>query len=141
VIGLRVEHLDGVPVAHLPTDVDAANATRLRTELNAFVGNEALDIVLVLDETRFLDSAGIDMLFRLSRRLSDRRARVRIVIPAGSPLRRLTQIVGLERAVPFYETVADAVAAAGSLPADQDEDQAGEPGQPPTGGGGCHSRA
>jgi anti-anti-sigma factor len=109
---MRVERLDGIPVAHMPADIDAANAAWLRGELTDFVGDDAHDLVLVLERTRFIDSAGLAMLFRVGRRLSERRAHLRVVIPADSHLRRLTQIVGLERAVSIYATVGEALAAA-----------------------------
>ena len=64
-----------------------------------------------LSETRYLDSAGIDMLFRLSERLRERRARLLLVIPQASQLARLARIVGLVRAVPSYETVEHALGA------------------------------
>ena len=123
--------VDGVAVVRLPLDVDAANAARLREELIACVPEGGQDLVIDLAGTRYLDSAGIDMLFRLGQRLSERRADLRVVIPPGSQIGRLTTIVGLGTAMPVYESVGEAVAAsrtaspaaeaAGDADADADE--------------------
>jgi anti-anti-sigma factor len=117
-IGLTVEHHDGVPVGTLPLDVDSANARRLRDELEAAVGNDTFDLVLDLTATQYLDSAGIDMLFRLGQRLSQRRAHLRLVIPPTSQLLRLAEVVGLVPTLPRYDTLAAALA---------DTEPAGEP--------------
>lgn len=109
---VQLTDLEGVTVAALPTEVDAANAARLREELASAVPHGSRDIVLDLRETRYLDSAGIDMLFRLGQRLTERRAVLRVVLPATSPLRRLAGIVGLERGMTLHPTIAEAVEAA-----------------------------
>ena len=108
----QLVELEGVTVAGLPADVDAANADRLRRELATSVPHGSQDIVVDLRETRYIDSAGMDMLFRLAQRLAERRAVLRVVIPSDSQLRRLAALVGLERGLPVHGTLAGAVAAA-----------------------------
>ncbi len=109
---LAVAHHDGVPVVTLPPDVDAANVARVRDELATVASNEAFDLIVDASGTRYIDSAGIDMLFRLARALKQRRATLRVVIPPESQLLRLAGIVGLEQAMPLYEMVAAALAEA-----------------------------
>jgi anti-anti-sigma factor len=65
--------------------------------------------VVDLSDTRYLDSAGIDMLLRLSERLEHRRAELILVIPGGSQLRRLATIVGLSRTITIHSSRADAL--------------------------------
>jgi anti-sigma B factor antagonist len=115
-IGLQVERHDQVPVARLSTDVDAANASQLREELWAHLGAHGGELVIDLSSTRYLDSAGIDTLFRLAHSLSERRGTLRLVIPADSPLARLAQIVALPNAVPVHATVEEAIEAFGTGP-------------------------
>jgi anti-sigma B factor antagonist len=109
VIGLDVERRDEVPVARSRGDIDAANASRLREELAECMTPGANVLVLDLTDTAYVDSAGLDMLFRLSERLRQRRARLLLVIAAGSPLARLAKIVALENAVAIHATVKDAL--------------------------------
>jgi anti-anti-sigma factor len=111
VIGLDLEYHDGVPVARYRGDIDAANAARVRDALVEELGSTADHLVLDLGSTRYLDSAGVDMLFRLSERLRERRARLHAVIPPGSPLGRVAEIVALPSAAAVHESVAEAIAA------------------------------
>jgi anti-anti-sigma factor len=109
--GVNVERFNGIPVARPMGDIDAANAVRVRDRLAETLDRDGDSLVLDLSETRYLDSAGIDMLFRLAERLRRRRARMLLVIPPGSPLMRLAEIVGLPRVVEIHATVEDALVA------------------------------
>jgi anti-sigma B factor antagonist len=108
-IGLDVERLDSVPLARPRGDIDAANARQVRDELIDCLALGADDVVLDLSTTRYLDSAGIDMLLRLGERLRERRARLLVVIARDSPLARLAQIVGLPGALPVHDTLEQAL--------------------------------
>jgi anti-anti-sigma factor len=110
VSGLEIERFDGVPVARAHEDIDAANARSVRDELTSCVGSAA-KLVIDLSETRYVDSAGVDMLFRLNELLRQRRVELVIVIPAGSQLRRLAEIVALPDAIAVHETVEQALGA------------------------------
>jgi anti-sigma B factor antagonist len=107
---LEIEHYEGVPVVHVAVDVDSASALKLRDQLIACVPHGASDLVVDLSTTRYLDSAGIDMLFRLNQRLTQRRGSLRLVIPPESQLARLAKIVALPSAIPVHPSVEDAIA-------------------------------
>jgi anti-sigma B factor antagonist len=111
-IGLQVERLDRVPVAHVSMDLDAASAAKLRERLIASLPRDASSLVLDLSDTRYVDSAGIDMLLRLGRSLEHRRVSLRLALPPGSGVARLVELVGLANAVPVHESVEEAVRAA-----------------------------
>jgi anti-anti-sigma factor len=108
---LHVEHFDGVPVARLPVDVDIANAMYLGDELAEAIGHEAPGLIVDLSETRYLDSAALNMLFALNERLHDRRQELRLVVPPDAMIMRMIRITSLESATPVHPTVADAVEA------------------------------
>ena len=99
------ERLDGVPIAHIAGDLDAANATDTQRQLEGMLGPDTLSLVVDLSETRYLDSAGIDMLLRFDERLKQRRAKLMLVIPDSSQLKRLAEIVGLPTAVTIHTTI------------------------------------
>lgn len=96
---LEIERIDGVPVARLNVDLDAANVAAVRRQLAAALGADALSLVVDFGASRYVDSAGIDMLLRLGDRLEQRRAQLILVIPESSQLRRLFTIVGLPDAI------------------------------------------
>jgi anti-sigma B factor antagonist len=102
---LKIEQIDGLPVAHVNEDIDAANAATIQRQLADALGFDALSLIVDLSETRYLDSAGIDMLLRLSDRLDHRRVRLILVIPDTSQLKRLVPIVGMAQAVAIHSSV------------------------------------
>lgn len=115
---LDIDRIDGVPVARVNEDVDAANAAAVQRQLDDALGPDALSLVIDLSATRYLDSAGIDMLLRLNHRLDHRRAKLILVIPEVSQLQRLAAIVGLPEAVAIHPSLANALRdAAGTSPA------------------------
>lgn len=108
-INLVLEHFDGVPVARPHGDIDAANASRLREELASCIAPNVDRVVLDLHNTRYIDSAGLDMLFRLSERLRQSRTRLLLVIPPSSQLNRLVEIVALDQTVAVRSSVEEAL--------------------------------
>lgn len=109
---LELERIDGVPIAHVNEDIDAANATITRQQLSDALGSDASTLVIDLSETCYIDSAGIDMLLRLSDRLDHRRAKLILVIPDTSQLKRLVSIVGLPDVIAIHPTLSAALQAA-----------------------------
>jgi anti-anti-sigma factor len=109
---LNIELIDGVPVASVDDDIDAANATAIREQLANALGPDAVSLVVDLSATGYVDSAGIDMLLRFSDRLDHRRAKLILVIPEASQLKRLATIVGLPEAIDIYPSLPNALQAA-----------------------------
>lgn len=106
---LDIQRIDGVPIAHIHEDIDAANATTTQRQLADALGPDSSILVIDLSKTRYLDSAGIDMLLRLSDRLDQRRARLILVIPDNSQLKRLVTIVGLPEAIAIHPSLPGAL--------------------------------
>jgi anti-anti-sigma factor len=107
---IAVERLAGTLVAHVTGEVDMTNATHVRDQLLDSVPNDALVLVIDLNECRYLDSAAIEVIFDLARRLRRRRQDLRIVVPQGSPLIRVLELTEVGTAAPIHETVDAAVA-------------------------------
>ena len=107
---LDIEQIDGVPIAYLKEDLDAANAAIVERRLADAIGPDALSLVLDLSHVRYVDSAGIDMLLRLGDRLDRRRNQLIIVIPESSQLKRLLKIVGLPDVIATHASLDEALA-------------------------------
>jgi anti-anti-sigma factor len=112
---LELERIDGVPIVHVHDDIDAANAATVQQQLADALGPDATSLIVDLGETRYLDSAGIDMLLRLSDRLDRRRAKLILVIPDTSKLKRLVAIVGLPDAIAVHPALTAALHEAAAL--------------------------
>jgi anti-anti-sigma factor len=114
---LEIERIDGVPIAHVTEDLDAANAATVQQQLADALGADTSTLIVDLSDTRYLDSAGIDMLLRLGDRLDRRRAKLILVIPGASQLTRLAAIVGLPDAIAIHPTLPAALHEAAKQPA------------------------
>jgi anti-sigma B factor antagonist len=109
---IAVEQEADVVVAELTGEVDMTNAAYVREELSAVVPNGARALVVGLAGTSYLDSAAIELLFELSRRLARRRQVLRLVVPEDSPLRRLLVLTDVQSVAELYSSLADARASA-----------------------------
>ena len=110
---IAVERKGAAVVARLTGEVDMTNATYIGEELTKAVPNEALALVIDLSGTRYLDSAAIELLFDLARRLGRRRQRLKLVLPSSSPLRRVLLLTDVQTAAPLHDTLEEALTDAG----------------------------
>jgi anti-anti-sigma factor len=108
---VRVEWHGDVPVAGIDGEVDASNVEHISQSLHALVTNESLVLIVDLSFTRYLDSAGINLLFALGDDLGARQIGLRMVVAQDSPIARMLAITGLDRVYHSHPTVASALAA------------------------------
>ena len=102
---IAVERRGGSVVAHVTGEIDMTNATYLREQLLDSTPNDALALVIDISGCRYLDSAAIEVLFDLSRRLGRRRQELRLVMPPSSPLKRVIELTEIRTAAPVYESL------------------------------------
>ena len=77
--------MNEVRVVAVEGDVDISRAPVLREELRRSVDNHDLGLVVDLSETRYLDSAGVNVLFELAEDLTERQLGVRPGRAGGRP--------------------------------------------------------
>jgi anti-sigma B factor antagonist len=65
--------------------------------------------VLDISGCTYLDSAAIEVLFDLSRRLARRRQQLRIAMPPDSPLKRVIELTEVHTAAPVFPSLEEAV--------------------------------
>ena len=106
---IAIERRAGSVVAHVSGEIDMTNAAYLREQLLDSTPNDALALVIDISGCRYLDSAAIEVLFDLSRRLERRRQELRIVMPASSPLKRVIELTEIASAAPVYESLDSAL--------------------------------
>ena len=104
-----LDRRDDSVVARLSGEVDMSNASYVRDQLLASMPNEAIALVLDITGTRYLDSAAIEVLFEVSRRLARRRQELRLVMPPESPLRRVIELTEVHTAAPVYQSLEEAL--------------------------------
>jgi stage II sporulation protein AA (anti-sigma F factor antagonist) len=104
------DHGDGIVVARVEGDLDLSNLHSVYSALLQTMPNEAFGLVVDLAEVHFLDSSGVETLFRLRNSLGVRQQRFAVVIPPGAPIRRALELSGTQGEIPICQSVGEAVA-------------------------------
>lgn len=107
---LFIERHDAVPVARLVGEFDITRAIAIRDALVSCLDNQDFGLVIDLQETTYLDSAGINALFEVAERLNDRQQRLVAVLPERAVVRRVVELVNLPSVMGVGETVEEAKA-------------------------------
>jgi anti-anti-sigma factor len=107
---IEVERRGGTVVAGLSGEVDMTNSARVREQLLAAVPNDVLALVVDLEGCRYLDSAAIEVVFDLARRLGRRRQELRLVVPDSSPLGHVLVLTDVNSVAPVHATLESALA-------------------------------
>lgn len=105
----REEH-NGVIVATVRGEVDVSNVAQIGRELME-VPNEALGLVVDLDQIDYLDSAGIALLYELHLRLERRAQSLVVVAPGHGTPRRVLEFTAFSTKVVLVDTVDAAIEA------------------------------
>jgi anti-sigma B factor antagonist len=117
---LEVELRGGVPVVRIHGEVDISNAEEVAAGIEAAVPNSSPGVVIDLTPTTYLDSSGVDLLFRLADRSRVRGQRLRVVVPADASLRRVLEITGLQDVVALEAHLDEPPAGDEALPVPSD---------------------
>jgi len=104
----------GVPVVTTPDDIDASNAEGLRAAIFGVMADGHATFVVDMTATGFCDSAGLHVLVRAHRQAQAAGGEARLVITSTAVL-RVFAITGVDRVIPNFRTVQEAVAAAPAI--------------------------
>jgi anti-anti-sigma factor len=104
-VDLRFEERGRVVLASLDGEVDMSNAEALRKALESNMPNDALGLVLDCTAVRYLDSAGIHLLFKLREQLRNRGQELRLVVPGNAPIADVLALADIPAAVGVADTV------------------------------------
>jgi len=97
-------------VAHLRGEVDLSNARDLGARILEAVPNDACGLILDLAETRYLDSAGVRVVFDVAARLRHRGQELAIAAAPGTPVRRILELTEVAQVAKLHSDEASAVA-------------------------------
>ena len=109
--GVEITRQGDVVLARMEGDIDLANTPTVSATVLESVPNDAVGLVVDLGDVRYIDSVGIRMLFTFVRSLHAARQGMAIVVPAGSPVRKLLKVTHLDEATVFRASVDEATAA------------------------------
>jgi anti-anti-sigma factor len=104
-VELRFEERSGIAIGLVDGEIESSNADELRAALADRLSNESAGLVLDLSGVTYLDSAGIELLFDLARRLRTHRQALGLVVPSDAPMVRVLQLCGIDRIARIDATV------------------------------------
>ncbi|MGH2951565.1 MAG: STAS domain-containing protein, partial [Solirubrobacterales bacterium] len=110
-VGLELADREGVTVATLDGEIDGSNASELRLAISERLPSSSDGLVLDICAVTYLDSAGVQLLFELGRRLAARRQAVRLVVSEDAPTRRVLELCDIGSVAPMDATLARALEA------------------------------
>jgi anti-anti-sigma factor len=105
---------DGLLLARLTGDLDLSNLHAVHTALLDAMPNDALGLVVDLAGVEFLDSSGVEMLFRLERSLAIRQQRFAVAIRPDATVRRALEVSGAAGEMALCPSVDAALAVLGA---------------------------
>ena len=103
-------------VVPLPAEIDIANADRVDAELNAAFGPGVGMVVADMSGTRFCDTSGVHALVMAHKRAQASGTGFRVVVRPGE-VRRILEILGLDRVLAIYPRLDLALLAGNRKPA------------------------
>jgi anti-sigma B factor antagonist len=124
---VQFDQRDQVVVSTVRGEVDLSNARQICDAVGEATPNTALGVVLDLSHVDYLDSAGIQLIYRLRENLRARGQKLMLAIPADSPVQDSLRLAGVTEYLPIAASV-DAALAGLAPAADSDRDAPqGEP--------------
>ena len=104
------EVVNGVPVVAAPEEIDVTNAPELRSALVEAARHGGGTLVVDMTRTRFCDSCGLHILFAAwHKRAQAEGGELRLAMSAA-PVLRLFEITGIDRVIPNFPSLAQALA-------------------------------
>ena len=102
--------INGVPVVAAPGEIDITTAKQLRAVLLQATGGGHPTAVVDMTGTVFCDSSGLHALLQAHERAVSEGGELRLVIPADGAVPRIVKLTCLNRFIPCFSSLAEALA-------------------------------
>ncbi len=109
---VEITTADQVVIARITGEIDLSNVRGLEEAIVVATPNHARALVLDLSPLDYLDSAGIQLLYRLWHHLQVRGQGLCLVIPEGSPAGDALRLAGVMAHLAIHKTMESALGAA-----------------------------
>jgi anti-sigma B factor antagonist len=122
--GYRVQMADGVPVITAPAEIDITTAAELGAVLSDWRARGHATMVVDMSGTHFCDSAGLTGLVQAHRQAVAGGGGLRLVITADHAVLRIFTLIGVDRVIPRFASLEQALAQATAAAGAPDSSQA-----------------
>ena len=103
--------INGVPVVATPAEIDVRTAEQLRAVLLAAT-EQYRTLVVDMTRTRFCAAAAVHALVAARKRVLAKGGELRLVVPADGTVQRVLTLLGVDRFIPCFARLEEAVAVA-----------------------------
>ena len=103
---------NGVSVLEASAEIDVTTADQLHAALLDAIRDRHPVVVVDMTGTHFCDSAGLHTLIAAHKRAQAQGGELRLVVPAEGAVSRVFSLTGIDRFVPCFASVEEALAAA-----------------------------
>lgn len=98
---------EGIVVVRLNGEIDLVNVPTITGLMRNAVDQDAIGVAVDLSEVRYLDSAGVQMLFQLALELATTRKGMAVALGAESPLCTLLKITNFQEVAGVHASLAE----------------------------------
>jgi anti-sigma B factor antagonist len=102
--------INGVPVVVAPAEIDVTTADHLRAVLLDTFTRGNWTVALDMTRTRFCDSSALHTLLGVHEKAVADGGELRLVVPADGPVPRIFALICLDRFIPCFASLDDALA-------------------------------
>ncbi len=106
-VRVEVQASDERCLIRLHGEIDMSNAPGLWTKIVEAISNSVSAVTIDLSPTRYLDSAGVRLLFKLADLLASRRRELILFVPEDAPIRQALELTGLAGSVRILSVAED----------------------------------
>jgi anti-anti-sigma factor len=110
---LHIVSSGDVVVATVAGEIDMSNSGDIRASLERRLSNAHVGLVIDLTGATYIDSAGVQLLYRLAKQLESRGQRLSLVVPPGSMAEQTLRYAAVLSTLTILPTLHDARAAVG----------------------------
>ena len=108
-VDVTTKQRGAITVAHIAGEPDLANVREVERQLWDGIPNTSTGAVVDLSGVRYLDSAGLNLLFNLQRGLGKRGQRLCLIVPERALIRAILHVVQLDAAIEILSTIEEAL--------------------------------
>jgi anti-sigma B factor antagonist len=96
-------------VVELPAEIDVTNSDQVYAELVAALAPGVDAVVADMMSTVFCDSSGVHAIMHAYETADSRGVALRLAVSQHTSVRRVLQLVGVDRVLPIHESLAEAL--------------------------------
>lgn len=107
---IDVRHWNDLCLVVIHGEIDLSNADSIAQTIFSSIPNSSAGLVVDLSNVRYLDSAGVNLLFHVFDRLRQRQQQVRLVVPVDNVLQDIILASQISAIIPVYPSLEEAAA-------------------------------